>query len=87
MKQSTQGSSTYALPLRVSESTALEIAGDFLEKGKSRTRLLLLCSALFEIVAFQRGTRARVKRGNTPGNRRLRPNVFDLECINGAGSF
>jgi hypothetical protein len=87
VKQSTQGQSNYVVPLRVSQSTALEVATDFLEKRKSKTRLLLLCSALFEIVAIQRGHLSRVERGNTPRHRQFRPNVFDLECINGDGRF
>lgn len=85
MKQSTRGHSNYVLPLRVSQSTALEIATDFLGKRKSKVRLVLLCGALFAIVAIQRGICARLERGNAPRNRRFRPNVFDLECTNEDG--
>ena len=86
MKQPTETPQpNYVVPLRVSQSTAMQIATDFLQEGKSKTRLLLLCGALFEIVAFQRGMRARVDRGNTPKRCGFRPHVFDLECIDEDG--
>ena len=60
---------------------ALRVAKDLLQGGKSKRRLLLLCSALFEIIGIQLGMYAEVQRGNIPSRRRFRPNIFDLECV------
>jgi hypothetical protein len=86
MKQATETPQpNYVVPLLVSQSTAVQVATDFLQDRKSKTRLALLCGALFEIMAIQRGMCARVDRGNTPKRRAFRPHIFDLECINEDG--
>jgi hypothetical protein len=80
-----RASSNYSVPMRVSVSTALRVAKDFLQTGKSKTRLLLVCSALFGMIGIQLGTYAKVERGNIPNRRRFRPNILDLECVDKTG--
>jgi hypothetical protein len=78
-------SSNYTVPMRVSVSTALRLAKDFQQTGKSKIPVLLLCSALFETIGIQLETYANVQRGSIPNRRRFRPNILDLECVDKAG--
>jgi hypothetical protein len=76
----------YTPPLRVSVVSALDIAEKFLKGAKGRTRLLVLCGALFEALGTQSGRFARVVRGKFPNRYALRPNTVDLECLDADGN-